>query len=118
MMDGVDIGSGEFTVIEGPGFVATVDAALGHISVEHDGSLTWEHLQAIKTTAWGPDARAIEVYPRDDHVLNKGNIRHLWRLGDSDFCPDLLGRKTHTPMMQPDDSLQLRWANAWAGNIT
>ena len=108
----------ERSVLQGNGVRVEVDHALGHLAVEHDGTITWEQLQEIKTIVWGADARAIEVYPMDRDVLNKGNIRHLWRLGDSDFAPDLLGRKTHTPMMQPDDSLQVRWAAVWAGNIT
>ncbi len=96
------------------GFAVTVDVALGHLAVEHDGSVTWDQLQAIKLAAWGPDARAIEVYPRQADVVNSCNMRHLWRLGDGDFAPDLLGRTTHDPMMVTDDLLQIRHRRAWA----
>jgi len=87
----------------------SVDAALGHLWVEHDGAITWDELQDIKNRVWGHDARAIEVYPAFRNVVNNANIRHLWRLGAGDFCPDLLG-------CQPgDDSLEARWAHAWKG---
>jgi len=80
----------------------------GHLSVEHDGSITWDQLQAIKCMAWGDEARAIEVYPAQGQLVNSRNMRHLWRLGPNDFCPDLLGDD------EGNDSLQARHARAWA----
>lgn len=66
-----------------------VDERLGLLSVEHDGSLTWDQLQAIKDTVWGADACAIEVYPPRHRVVNSLSERHLWRLGPDDWWPDL-----------------------------
>lgn len=90
------------------GFKVLLDVRQGHLIVEHDGTITWEQLAAIKTAHWGQDARAIEVYPADRDILNKGNIRHLWRLGPNDFCPDLHGRDNGA------DSLESRHSIAWA----
>jgi len=39
--------------------------------------------------------------------VNNRNIRHLWRLGKADFCPDLLGSDPHS------DSLQARYQSEW-----
>lgn len=90
------------------GFEITVDVRQGHLMVRHGGDITWDQLAEIKTLIWGPDARAIEVYPADSQIVNNANIRHLWMLGPNDFCPDLLGDDNH------HDSLQSRVAVAWA----
>lgn len=108
MIVGWDIGSGEFAVWRVFGFTVTLDVKQGHLTVQHDGTITWEQLQEIKNDAWGNDARAIEVYPADCDAVNKGNIRHLWRLGAHDFAPDLLGRDDHA------DTLASRHAIAWS----
>lgn len=92
------------------GYEVNVDLQIGHLWVLHDGKITWDQLQTIKNTVWGRDARAIEVYPAACDVVNTLNCRHLWRLGASDFAPDLLGNGGPVP----EDSLQLRWTNAWA----
>lgn len=89
------------------GFLVRVDRALGHLWVEHDGAITWDDLQAIKNTVWGPTARAIEVYPEQSKVVNSGNYRHLWRLAHGEFCPDLLGAA-------PRNTLEARFQTAWA----
>lgn len=89
-------------------FNAVLNEQLGLLSVEHDGTITWDDLQAIKGFVWGAWARAIEVYPADNKVINAANMRHLWRLGPNDFCPDLVGADGH------EDSLQSRQAMAWA----
>ncbi|QBF31510.1 hypothetical protein [Thalassococcus sp. S3] len=96
-----------FEHFEAYGWPVTVDLDLGHLWVEHDGTITWDQLQAIKTLAWGSKARAIEVYPADDQIVRNTVARHLWRLGKDDFCPDLLGRRD-------DDSLRTRHAQSWA----
>lgn len=93
------------------GFDVLLDDRLGHLMVSHDGSITWDQLQAIKSAIWGEDARAIEVYPAASDVVNSGNFRHLWRLGESDFCPDLL---EHEPgNVFADDNLEHRHLGAW-----
>ena len=94
------------------GYEVTVDDALGKLCVAHDGTMSWDRLQEIKTIVWGPDARAIEVYPRAGDVVNNGNYRHLWRLGDHDFCPDLLGF-TASPVAQRR-TLEARCFKAWS----
>lgn len=90
------------------GFRVLVDDNLGHLMVSHDGNITWEQLQCIKSQVWGADARAIEVYPAHGQVVNNGNYRHLWRLGDDDFCPDLLGNAP------PRETLERRFTKAWS----
>lgn len=85
-----------------------LDEAQGLLSVTHDGTITWDQLQSIKNEVWGEDARAIEVYPAQSHVVNGAMMRHLWRLGPNDFCPDLLGDDGQ------EDSLAARQAVTWA----
>lgn len=92
------------------GFPVLVDHGMGHLQVSHDGTITWDQLQAIKTAVWGVDARAIEVYPRASDVVNTGNFRHLWRLGPGDFCPDLLCHETPS---RTGATLEARHREAW-----
>ncbi len=94
------------------GFACTVNDALGHVEVAHDGTITWDQLQAVKTALWGAEARAIEVYPAKPDVVNGGNYRHLWRLGEGDFCPNLLGGHTLSNVFD-DDNLETRHLAAW-----
>lgn len=89
------------------GFGVMVDDTLGHLVVAHDGTITWDQLQAIKNLVWGQDARAVEVYPVQTEVINNAPLRHLWRLGPDDFCPDLLGRA------EPKRTLEHRFHKAW-----
>lgn len=96
------------------GYQVTVDDALGKLCVAHDGTMGWDRLQEIKTIVWGPDARAIEVYPRAGDVVNNGNYRHLWRLGQADFCPDLLQFELPIRNRGSFDSLLARCLDAWA----
>lgn len=93
------------------GYEVTVDDALGKLCVAHDGTMSWDRLQEIKTIVWGLDSRAIEVYPRAGDVVNNGNYRHLWRLGEGEFCPDLLGHQPATA--STSDALENRSAMAW-----
>ena len=95
------------------GLAVTVDDSIGKLMVAHDGTLGWDHLQAIKNAVWGEGARAIEVYPVQGGVVNSGHFRHLWRLGPGDFCPDLLGHDPSDP--DDDDNLEYRHLSAWAG---
>ena len=104
----LDRDSGDWHVADFNGCKLTLDVRQGHLAVEHDGTLNWEQLQAIKTFTWGRNVRAVEVYPADDDVVNNANIRHLWRLGPNDFCPDLHGRDNGA------DSLQSRHSIAWS----
>lgn len=94
------------------GFACTVNDAIGHVEVAHDGAITWDQLQAVKTALWGAEVRAIEVYPAHSDVVNSGNYRHLWRLGAGDFCPDLLGDHTQSDVFD-DDNLETRHLAAW-----
>lgn len=86
-----------------------VDETMGHLWVEHDGTLTWDELQKIKNEIWGSETKAIEVYPPQSLLVNNKTIRHLWRLGEHDFCPDLRGGGAIS------DTLQARYERAWAG---
>jgi len=89
------------------GFDVLVDNTLGHLAVTHNGTITWDQLQEIKNRVWGQKSRAIEVYPVQSDVVNNASMRHLWRLGVDDFCPDLLGRP------QPKKTLAVRFYQAW-----
>ena len=89
-----------------------IDHELGHLMVSHDGAITWDELQAIKNEVWGKEAQAIEIYPRESDLVNSGFFRHLWRLGDGDFCPDLLGHRPSNGLLL--DALEDRHLAAWA----
>lgn len=69
------------------------DELRGLLSVEHDGKITWDELQALKDQYFGPETPAIEVYPPNSLVVNSLPMRHLWRLGPTDWWPDLTGQK-------------------------
>lgn len=103
----------EIRVVDVCGYRVTVDDALGKLCVEHDGMMSWDRLQEIKDIVWGGEARAIEVYPRAGDVVNSGNFRHLWRLGEGDFCPDLLGFNPEGARSSKD-ILWWRSFKAWA----
>lgn len=77
------------------------DELRGLLSVEHDGTITWDELQDIKNQYWGPETAAIEVYPPKSLVVNSLPMRHLWKLGATDWWPDLTGQK-------PVDDLSLK----------
>ncbi|WP_454068002.1 DUF7694 domain-containing protein [Brucella anthropi] len=70
-----------------------LDELRGLMSVEHDGTITWDELQALKNEHFGPDAVAIEVYPPHSHVANSLPMRHLWKLGAGEYWPDLTGQR-------------------------
>ena len=70
-----------------------LDELRGLMSVEHDGSITWDELQALKNEHFGADAVAIEVYPPNSHVVNSLPMRHLWKLGAGEYWPDLTGQR-------------------------
>lgn len=97
------------------GFDCDLYEDLGHLIVAHDGSITWDQLQAVKNEVWGRDARAIEIYPRAGDVVNTGHWRHLWRLGEGDFAPDLLGHEAGRFAGICSDSLEQRSYRAWYG---
>jgi hypothetical protein len=52
-------------------------ATVGTSGRWNDG-LTWDELQAIKREVGFGDWYAIEVYPRDQDIVNVSNMRHLW----------------------------------------
>ena len=45
--------------------------------------ITWDELQALKREAGFGERDAIEIYPRDEDVVDVANIRHLFILEDS-----------------------------------
>jgi hypothetical protein len=56
-----------------------LDTDVDRLEIEHDGQVTWDELQSLKTLVWGEGAVAVEVYPPSAEVINTGNFRHLWR---------------------------------------
>ncbi len=75
------------------------DTTLGLLSVAHDGGLSWDDLQEVKNAIWGREVVAIEVYPPESRRVDSGNWRHLWRLRDGEFWPDLRGEGVETEDM-------------------
>lgn len=98
------------TLYAGTGAVVSVslDKSRGLLSVEHDGSITWDELQALKNEHFGSEAAAIEVYPPHSHVVNSLPMRHLWKLGEGDYWPDLTGNKPVGDLSLRDRDLLLR----------
>lgn len=84
------------------------DELRGLLSVEHDGTITWDELQAIKNQYWGAEAVAIEVYPPDSLVVNSLPMRHIWKLGATDWWPDLTGQKPLDDLSLKDRDLLMR----------
>jgi len=41
-------------------------------------NITWEELQRLKRECGKGDQVAVEIYPRDDDIVNVANMRHLW----------------------------------------
>ncbi|OYR25665.1 DUF7694 domain-containing protein [Brucella pseudogrignonensis] len=70
-----------------------LDELRGLMSVEHDGTITWDELQELKNKYFGPDVVAIEVYPPHSNVVNSLPMRHLWKLGAGEYWPDLTGQR-------------------------
>lgn len=40
--------------------------------------ITWDELQRIKNDCGFSDKDAVEFYPKQEHVINTGNCRHLY----------------------------------------
>ena len=49
-------------------------------SVDNVPIRDWRHFQRIKDTLAGPHREAIELYPRQDRVVDEANQYHLWVL--------------------------------------
>lgn len=47
-----------------------------------DEKISWDQLQNIKRDIGYGDYYAIEVYPRDEDIVNVANMRHLWILAE------------------------------------
>lgn len=94
------------------------DERRGLLSVEHDGTITWDELQAIKNEHWGSEAVAIEVYPPESRVVNNVPMRHLWRLGSGDWWPDLSGQKPHGDLSLKERDLLIRIETGIFGSKT
>lgn len=72
-------------------FIEDEDSGIVRLSVNRteigaDGrwsdNLTWDELQFIKNELGHGDRDAVEVYPREQDVVNVANMRHLWVLPD------------------------------------
>lgn len=45
-----------------------------------DDKITWDELQEIKSKLGYGEFDAVEIFPRDEDVVNVANMRHLWIL--------------------------------------
>ncbi len=90
------------------GLEVVINDDLGHMAVFHDGALSWDDLFQVKNEIWGEEIAAIEVYPKMSKLVNARACRHLWRMGEADFVPDLLGDDGS------EDTLMSRCVNAWS----
>lgn len=63
---------------------------LRHLLVESDGHLSWDDMDRAKQDAGLGDVEMIELYPANDMVLYKENVRHLWEVPPP-LCDNLPG---------------------------
>lgn len=50
-------------------------------------NISWEEMQCIKhSLGYGP-RQAVEIFPRDEDVVNVANMRHLWILPEGEILP-------------------------------
>jgi hypothetical protein len=63
-------------------------AIIRHIDVDKDVQPTFYELQMLKCIAFGGDAIAIEIYPRQCDLFDGQNQRHLWKIEIDEFPPD------------------------------
>jgi len=47
-------------------------------TVENDTRHDWREMQRIKNELCGPDWEAVELYPREDRIVDQANQYHLW----------------------------------------
>lgn len=71
----------------------TLDELCGMLSVEHDGTITWDELQGLKDKYFRAEAVAIEVYPPNSHIVNSLPMRHLWKIGAGEYWPDVTDQR-------------------------
>ncbi|MBU9711092.1 DUF7694 domain-containing protein [Evansella tamaricis] len=50
------------------------------ISTSHGGDVPWAEKQRIKNELFGPDAQAIEVFPKESELVDAAPMYHLWVL--------------------------------------
>ncbi len=53
----------------------------------------WAILQRIKNEIFGPEATALEVYPKESRLIDVANIYWLWVLPDDFDCPIERGKR-------------------------
>lgn len=51
-------------------------------SGDWNDAITWDELQRLKAEAGLGDRDAVEIYPKDNDVVNVANMRHLWVFKD------------------------------------
>lgn len=57
------------------------DGVIVHLWVRHHTGImpsSWSDLQRIKNEIAGKDCVALEVYPRDEDLVDSANIAHIW----------------------------------------
>jgi hypothetical protein len=63
-------------------------AVIRNINVDDDVQPTFYEMQLLKCIAFGGDASAVEIYPRQCDLFDGQNQRHLWRIDINEFPPD------------------------------
>lgn len=58
--------------------------SISRVTLQKDGhweqNLTWDELMEVKRQVGFADWWAVEIYPRDEDIVNVANMRHLWLL--------------------------------------
>jgi hypothetical protein len=54
----------------------------------------WRHFQRIKNEVAGPEREALEIYPAESRLIDRGNTYHLWVLPAGERVPFGAGRRS------------------------
>ncbi len=65
-----------------PGHPDITRLSVNRTEIQMDGGwrqdISWEDLQRLKHEAGYGDRMAVEIFPKDDDVVNVANMRHIW----------------------------------------
>ena len=78
------------------GKVEHVTITRGSLSADGSGDFTWAEKQQIKDELFGKNRTAIEVYPKEDRLVDVADVYHLWVFDKNFNLPFGIHPKEHT----------------------
>ena len=67
-----------------------VDIKLIHLSIKRNDRRPcndWRDMQEIKNLLAGPERQAIQIFPKESHLIDTSNQYHLWVLPEDMLIP-------------------------------